>query len=223
MTGAVRTMDSREIAELTGKQHAHVCRDIEAQLGALGGGVSRFGDTYRNPQNGQTYRCYRLPYRETMILVSGYSVELRARVVDRWMELERGAAVPKTFAEALRLAADLEEQRAALEAKVEADAPKVEAAEALMTSERTLSITEAARSFGLHPRRQVFPYLREHGYLTTGDMPTMAAVEAGYLSMRSVMLPDHSIRQQAVVLVNQLDTWRTRVVPQVIAWIGGAA
>jgi phage regulator Rha-like protein len=82
------TMDSREIAELTGKQHAHVMRDIEEQFGRLEGGISKFGDTYRNAQNGQFYRCYKLPFRETMILVSGYSVELRARVVDRWLELE---------------------------------------------------------------------------------------------------------------------------------------
>lgn len=84
-----QTMDSREIAELTGKDHRNVTRDIVEQLGRLDGGVLRFEHTYRNEQNGQEYRCYRLPYRETMILVSGYSVELRARVIDRWMELEK--------------------------------------------------------------------------------------------------------------------------------------
>ena len=87
-----RTMDSREIAEITGKEHRNVTRDIEEQLGKLEGGVLRFEHTYRNSQNGQEYRCYKLPYRETMILISGYSVELRAAVVDRWMELERAEA-----------------------------------------------------------------------------------------------------------------------------------
>ena len=40
------TIDSREIAELTGKRHDHILRDVEAQLGQLDGGVRRFGDTY---------------------------------------------------------------------------------------------------------------------------------------------------------------------------------
>lgn len=40
---------------------------------------------------------------------------MRAKIIDRWMELERQAAqtvpaIPKTFAEALRLAADQAEQ-----------------------------------------------------------------------------------------------------------------
>jgi anti-repressor protein len=90
-----KTMDSREIAELTGKRHDHVIRDIEEQLGKLNLSLPKFGDTYKNKQNGQVYRCYKLPYRETMILISGYSVELRAKVIDRWMELEMNVVEEK--------------------------------------------------------------------------------------------------------------------------------
>ncbi|MEZ5630603.1 MAG: Rha family transcriptional regulator [Burkholderiaceae bacterium] len=80
------TMSSREIAELTGKNHADVMRDIRRMLAELypEGGVSKFADTHINPQNGQPYPIFNLPRRETLILVSGYSVTLRARVVDRW-------------------------------------------------------------------------------------------------------------------------------------------
>lgn len=77
-------VSSREIAELTGKRHDHVVRDIRSMLDNLGLGVPNFGDTYVNQQNGQSYQVFNLPKRETLILVSGYSVALRAKIVDRW-------------------------------------------------------------------------------------------------------------------------------------------
>ena len=90
------TMSSQEIAELTGKQHAHVMRDIRAMLAELHGegGVSSFGDTLTNSQNGQTYPVFNLLKRETLILVSGYSVQMRAAIIDRWQQLEEQVAAP---------------------------------------------------------------------------------------------------------------------------------
>ena len=219
LIGTVRTMDSREIAELTGKAHDKVTLDIENQLGAVGN-VAVFRDIYLDSMN-RKRAYYRLPYRETMILVSGYSVDLRARIIDRWMELERASApaIPKTFSEALQLAADQAKEIEAQSAALAIAAPKVESFEALMRSERTMSITDAAKHFGLHPKSEVFPYLRACGYLTMMDLPTQAAIDAGYLALREVeRRGDGQIIKQACVLVSQLETWRTRVVPQIKAW-----
>ena len=51
------TMSSLEIAELTGKRHDNVMRDIRSMLAELHGegGVLSFQDTHTNHQNGQTY------------------------------------------------------------------------------------------------------------------------------------------------------------------------
>ncbi|EAK6333426.1 hypothetical protein CRT01_08850 [Campylobacter coli] len=83
------SLTSLEIAELTGKEHRNVTRDIETYLEkVVEGGVFKFEHTYQNPQNKQFYKCYRLPKREVLILVSGYSVELRAKIIDRLEYLE---------------------------------------------------------------------------------------------------------------------------------------
>lgn len=111
------TMSSREIAELTGKEHYNVLRDISRMLSELKVPPLSFEGSYRAADN--TMRpCFNLPKRETLILVSGYSVELRARIIDRWQELEavQAPAIPQSFAEALRLAADMAEQKAKAEA-----------------------------------------------------------------------------------------------------------
>ena len=105
-----------------------------------------------------------------------------------------------------------------LRAELANAAPKVESFDALMRSERTMSITDAAKHFCLHPKTEVFPYLRERGYLTTADIPTQAAIDAGYLALRETHCPNGEVRKQSVVLASQLDTWRTRVVPQIAAW-----
>jgi phage antirepressor YoqD-like protein len=106
-----------------------------------------------------------------------------------------------------------------LRTKLAEAAPKLEAHAALMVSERTLSITDASKHFGFHPRREVFPYLRAAGYLTKKDLPTQDAIDAGYLVVRELQGYDDEVRPVARVLVSQLDTWRLRVVPQVKVWM----
>ena len=83
----VLTMSSLEIAELTGKQHKHVLTGIRNMLNSLNINSAVFTAQYKD-STGRMYPCYNLPKRETLILVSGYSVAIRARVIDRWQELE---------------------------------------------------------------------------------------------------------------------------------------
>lgn len=87
-TGRAATMSSREIAELTGKAHGHVLRDIDDMLEALGIPEEGFIQNWIDPQNRQEYRGMALPKDLTITLVSGYKVTMRHRIVTRWMELE---------------------------------------------------------------------------------------------------------------------------------------
>jgi phage antirepressor YoqD-like protein len=80
------TMSTREIANLTGSSHDNVLKTVRNLI--EGGVVSGNETPYVHPQNRQTYYEIHLDQRDTMVVVSGYNVELRAKIVDRWMELE---------------------------------------------------------------------------------------------------------------------------------------
>ncbi len=82
----VATMSSLEIAELTGSSHDNVLKTVRnlIEQGVVFGNET----TYIHEQNKQKYPMYLLDYRNTMVVVSGYSVELRAKIIDRWQELE---------------------------------------------------------------------------------------------------------------------------------------
>lgn len=89
-----KTMSGREIAELTGKEHKNVLADIRKVLEELGKAAADFSATAQVPgPSGSTRRVevYNLPKRETLILVSGYSVAMRAKIIDCRQELEAGA------------------------------------------------------------------------------------------------------------------------------------
>lgn len=141
------TMSSREIAELCEKEHRHVARDIEVMFEQLEIDTKGYAQIWTHPQNGQSYREFLLPKDLTLTLVAGYNVRLRKRIIDRWLELEAKQAVqlPQTFAEALRLAADLEEQKQALFLENQQLKPKAAFVEHYVEVGTTKSLRETAK------------------------------------------------------------------------------
>ena len=87
----VKTMSSREIAQLCEKQHGHVCRDIE-QLNQTYEqmGLSKIGQGYyTHPNTGsQQHREFLLTKEQSIDLVTGYRADIRIRINRRWQELE---------------------------------------------------------------------------------------------------------------------------------------
>lgn len=84
-------MTSREIAELTGKMHQDVLRDVRRMLEDLDEDGSKFAGIYLDAYQREK-PCFNLPKDLTLTLVAGYSVPLRHRIVTRWMELSAAGA-----------------------------------------------------------------------------------------------------------------------------------
>lgn len=88
------TMSSREIADLIGKEHKHVMRDLRTlreQLGTLFEGSVQ---TWTHPQNGQAYDEFVIKKDTCLTLLLGYDAVARMKVIKRWQELEAQVAMP---------------------------------------------------------------------------------------------------------------------------------
>lgn len=146
MNATTQTMSSREIADLTGKEHKHVKRDCEVMFSELGINGAGYAQNWTHPQNGQTYVEYALTYELVQTLITGYSIKLRHAVIKRLNELESAApTIPQTLPEALRLAADLAEQKAKVEQQLAIAAPKADYYDAVVDRANLLNATQVAQ------------------------------------------------------------------------------
>lgn len=136
------TMNSKEMAELTEKRHDSVKRTIVTLSQKSLISYPQCVDGIPGA-NGVAERVYYVNKRDSYVVVAQLSPEFTARLVDRWQELEQGAApkIPQTFAEALRLAADQQE-------KIQQQAAQLEAAQpALEFVDRYVTATTGSKKF----------------------------------------------------------------------------
>jgi len=160
-----QVMSSREIANLTGKQHKNVKRDIASMLSDLEKDALSFERTYLDGQN-RNQTEYLLDREHTDCLLTGYSAPLRMAVVRRWRELEEQAAprIPANYAEALQLAADQAKETQRLLGVIELQAPKLAAIRRLAAAEGAICITDAAKQLGIAPSR-LFDWLQANRWI----------------------------------------------------------
>ncbi|MBU9514463.1 phage antirepressor KilAC domain-containing protein [Burkholderia multivorans] len=189
----VVTMNSVQIAELVEARHDSVKRTIERLAEKSVIALPPMVDMQIEGGNNRTYTTHVYVFRgeqgkrDSIIVVAQLSPEFTARLVDRWQELEAQATkpafqIPQTLCEALRMAADLEEQRAALaldnEEKsrlLEQQKPHVEYAEALLGSTEVIDMGQMAQELSQAGfdigRNNLFKRLRKDGILKPDNTP----------------------------------------------------
>jgi phage antirepressor YoqD-like protein len=181
-------MSSKEIAKLTGKAHTHVIRDIRVIIKELGDEPNLVHVVEAKDSRGYT-KEFRLQRRETDILLTGYSVALRAKVIDRWRELEAQVAKPAPVnlgdAAALRgLLIGYTEQVIKLEQKVAEDKPKVEYHDAVKASVESLTMLQVANKYGIG-RTKLFKFLKDYGVIRNDEHnpPYQRYVDSGHFEV----------------------------------------
>jgi phage antirepressor YoqD-like protein len=152
--GAPQTMSSREIAELTGKDHKHVLRDIRVMFAELGEDESKFGRIYRDTMNREQTELH-LNRELTDCLLTGYSATARLKVIKRWHELEAQATDPARMLSDPAILRNVllgyTEKVIELESKVQTMAPKVQAFDQIAESEGLINLANAAKNLGIPP------------------------------------------------------------------------
>lgn len=141
------TMSSREIAELVGKEHKHVMRDLRVLSEQLGDMFEGVVQVWTHPQNKQQYEEYAIKRDTCITLLTGYDSVSRMKVIKRWQELESAQkpAIPQTYAAALleagRLAMELEQA----EAQLAIAAPKAEFVDRYVDATGTYGFRQVAK------------------------------------------------------------------------------
>lgn len=167
---SVLTMTTRDIAELTGKQHKDVLYDTRKMLEELGLTLADFSvnlpDAY-----GRMQPAFALPKRESIILVSGYNLLMRAKIVDRWQELEaqqhKNSIVMPNFTDpaeaAIAWATEYKAKQLALQ-QLEVAKPKVEFVNKFVERGTNRNVTSVAKELGVTAIK-LGKWLRAKGYM----------------------------------------------------------
>lgn len=148
LAGGATTMTTREIAELTGKEHRHVLRDVEVLRSNLGELFVGYAQTWTHPQNGQTYPEFLLDKDTTLCLVSGYDAVVRMKIIKRWQELEaqQQAFNPASLSRLDILKLAIEAEQRAVDAEAERDKAIATKAHIGNSREATAMATASAAS-----------------------------------------------------------------------------
>lgn len=205
-------MSSRDIAELVESRHDDVKRSIERLVER---GVIQLPPMaeVKNHLN-QAVQVYLVGKRDSYVVVAQLSPEFTARLVDRWQELEQGLSspVPQTFSEALRLAADLEEQKQKLTEALSAAAPKVEFVDRYCSARGSMSFRQVAKLLNAkEPEFRLFLLDKNIMYRLGGALtPHHQHTSAGRFEVKTgtSITSNHAFSQ-------------TRFTPKGVKWVAG--
>jgi Rha family phage regulatory protein len=192
-------VSSRDIANAFEKRHDNVLRDISNLNCSAEFRLLNFEETSKTvaiPKGGRREDKFYLVTRDGFVLlVMGYTREKAMRFKEAYirefnrMEMalrdKQIIAVPRTLKDALLLAAKLEAEREALEARNREMAPKAEFYDAVARSSTAMDLGRVAKvlNFIGIGRNNLLAFLRTSGALMPDNVPYQKYLDRGYFKV----------------------------------------
>lgn len=186
-------VDSREVALMVEKPHNDLLKSIRQYCEYLNQGeispVNFFIESTYQDAKGETRPCYFITRKGCDMVANKMTGEkgviFTAMYVTKFEEMEKALSgtpqIPQTFAEALRLAADLAEANEKLNQQNALMAPKAEFFDAVADSKDAIAIGEAAKVLDMGiGRNKLFEFLRKKKVLMRDNLPYQEYIDRGY-------------------------------------------
>lgn len=154
------------VAEIFGKRHDHVLRDIQVMNCSENFRLANFGETpYTHPQNGQTYPMFEMTKDGFSFLVMGYTGEKAGQFKETFINefnkrdsllknddfiLSEAQRILFERVESFKIQLKQKDERLKLQAhEIEMAAPKVEYHDNVLQSDSAIAITVIANDLGM--------------------------------------------------------------------------
>ncbi|EJF2534798.1 phage antirepressor KilAC domain-containing protein [Salmonella enterica] len=181
------------------------------------------GETYENfvgHKNGANIDIVTMSYKQALRVAARESKAVRRSLIDKLEALQQEQshspvpAIPQSLPEALRLAAELAEQKQQLEEQLQTAAPKVDFADRVSNAGGIL-IGNYAKVVGLG-QNFLFTWLRDHGILCASgsrrNVPKQNFIEQGFFTVREVVIDNDDNYRIALTthITGKGQQWLTR-------------
>lgn len=202
--------DSLKVAQVFGRMHKNVIRSVReiiTSANLLADQQAFCGTSYRDTQ-GKEQPMYLMTREGFCALVMRWNGEkanqFKMAFIELFSKMEQAIramqptapAIPQTFAEALRLAANQAEKIEAQQKQLEAQAPKVLFAKSVETSPSSILVGEMAKLVKQNGvdigERRFFQWLRNNGYLCSYgnryNQPSQKAMDLGLFEIKKTTI-----------------------------------
>lgn len=155
------TLDSREVAQMVEKEHKELLRDVRTYEQYLGGSNFALTDyfirsEYKSSQN-KVLPCYQITRKGCELIANKITGEkgtkFSVRYIDKFHEMEHQLTsqfnIPKTYADALRLAADQAETIDKQNQIIGELKPKADYMDNILKNPGLVTITQIAKDYGM--------------------------------------------------------------------------